>query len=119
MEIQVNTDHNVDLPEARIADVEFEVGAVLARFADHITRVEVHLSDESAGRSSGQDKRCMLEARPAGRAPVAVTDHAATVDEALRGALQKLKRLLDGEPTGSTGHHARDSIRSRQRRGRP
>jgi len=119
MEIQVNTDHNVDLPEARIADVEFEVGAVLARFADHITRVEVHLSDESAGRSSGQDKRCMLEARPAGRTPVAVTDHAATVDEALRGALQKLKRLLDGEPTSSTGHHARDSIRSRQRRGRP
>ena len=119
MEIQVNTDHNIDLPEARIADVEFEVRAVLARFADHITRVEVHLGDESAGRSSGEDKRCMVEARPAGRPPVAVTDHAATLDEALRGALHKLKRLLDGEPTSPTGHHARDSIRSEQQRERP
>ena len=112
MEIQVNTDHNVTAHQARIADIEVEVRDILAHFADHLTRVEVHLSDESAGRSSGEDKRCMLEARPAGRASVAVTDHAATVDEALRGALHKLKRLLDNDPAGPTGHHTRDSIRS-------
>lgn len=119
MEIQVNTDHNINAHQARIADFEIEIRAVLAHFVDHLTRVEVHLSDESAGRSSGEDKRCTLEARPGGRAPVAVTDQAATVDEALRGALHKLKRLLEGEPTSPTGHHARDSIRGNQRRGRP
>jgi hypothetical protein len=115
MDIQVDTDHNVNADQARIAGIESEVRAVLAHCADHLTRVEVHLSDESAGRSTGQDKRCVLQARPAGRAPVAVTDHGATVDAALRGALHKLKRLLDGDPAGPTGHHARDSIRAEPR----
>ena len=50
MEIRVNTDHNVTAHQARIADIEVEVRDILAHFADHLTRVEVHLSDESAGR---------------------------------------------------------------------
>lgn len=111
MEIQVDSDHNVNADQARIADIETEVRDILAHFVDHLTRVEVHLSDESAGRSSGEDKRCVLQARPAGRAAVAVTDHADSVDAALRGALHKLKRLLDNGHAGPTGRHARDSIR--------
>ncbi len=116
MQIQINTDHNIDASEAVVARVEVEIRAVLARFAEHLTRIEAHLSDESAGRSSGDDKRCMLEARPAGRAPVAVTHHAATVDEATRGALHKLQRLLDSR-SGSAGERtARDSIRGKPNR---
>jgi hypothetical protein len=45
----------------------------------------------------------MLEARPSGRAPAVVTHHAATVDEALRGALHKLKRRFEGGPASSAG----------------
>jgi hypothetical protein len=86
MDIQVDTDHNVTADQARIAGIDSEVRAVLAHYADHLTRVEVHLSDESAGRSTGADKRCALQARPAGRAPVAVTDRATTADAALRAA---------------------------------
>ncbi|BBY32848.1 hypothetical protein BST33_05210 [Mycolicibacter minnesotensis] len=119
MEIQINTDHNVSAHQARIAGIENEVRDILAHVADRLTRVEVHLSDESAGRSSGEDKRCMVEARPAGRAPVAVTDHAGTVDEALRGALHKLKRLLESDPARPVGRRAHDSIRSQPRSGRP
>lgn len=37
----------------------------------------------------------MLEARLEGRQPVAVTDHAATLEQAVQGAANKLVRLLD------------------------
>ena len=33
------------------------------RFSAHITRVEVHLGDENAGKRGSDDKRCMMEAR--------------------------------------------------------
>ena len=39
----------------------------------------------------------MLEARPRGRAPVAVTNYADTLDEAFRGATDKLRRLVESE----------------------
>ena len=82
MQIQVRTDNNIEAREGLASQVEAELAAALSRFSDQLTRVEVHLGDESAGRSSGDDKRCMLEARPAGRAPVAVTNYAATLGEA-------------------------------------
>jgi hypothetical protein len=97
MQIQVNTDHNFEGHGELVRYIEAEVGTALSRFDEHITRVEVHLSDENAGKSGGVDKRCMLEARPAGQQPVAVTHHAATLDEACSGAIQKLKHLLDSE----------------------
>src|SRR5829696_8201924 len=79
MQIQVHTDRNVDVSAGIIERIEAELESALSRFSDQITRVEVHLGDESAGRSGGADKRCMLEARPAGQQPVAVTHHAASV----------------------------------------
>jgi hypothetical protein len=94
MQIQVNSDKNVDGREELVRQVEADVDAALSRFSDHLTRVEVHLGDESAGRSSGADMRCTMEARPAGQQPVAVTHHADTLDEAWRGAAQKLQKLL-------------------------
>jgi len=39
--------------------------------------------------------RCLLEARLAGRQPVAVTDAAATVEQAVDGAVRKMRRSLD------------------------
>lgn len=97
MQIQVNTDHNIDGHDELASYVSAEIESRLTRFGDQITRVEVHLGDESAGRSGGSDMRCMIEARPAGRSPVAVTDHAATVGEAVSGATGKLVRLLETE----------------------
>ena len=50
MHIQVNTDDNIDGDDALIAQVEAEIRDGLSRFADQITRVEVHLSDENAAK---------------------------------------------------------------------
>ena len=63
----------------------------------NVTRVEVHLGDEN-GRKSGQDdKRCMMEARIEGRHPIAVTEHAASLDRAVKGAAGKLARMIESD----------------------
>ena len=81
--------------EALEAWITGVVDSALARSSDHITRVEVHLRDEN-GRKSGQlDKRCMMEARLEGRSPIAVTNHAATLDKAVNDAAGKLGRMIE------------------------
>lgn len=97
MQIQVNTDSNVSGREKLADEIAVTLEARLARFGDYLTRVEVHLADESAARTTGADKRCVIEARPAGRQPVAVTSHADTVDEAVTSAVRKLATVLERE----------------------
>ncbi len=97
MQIQVNTDGNVEGREELVEHVSAEIKARLGRFGDQVTRYEVHLGDESAGRSTSSDMRCMIEARPARRGAVAVTCHAASLHEAVSGAVEKLAHLLARE----------------------
>ncbi|MEO0511587.1 MAG: HPF/RaiA family ribosome-associated protein [Planctomycetota bacterium] len=47
-----------------------------ARFGERLTRVEVHLGDVNEHKKGPDDKRCMIEVRPAGRDPIAVEEHA-------------------------------------------
>ncbi len=114
MKIQLNTDVHIDGNEALAAQVSATVEQALDRFSEHITRVEVHLADENGGKSSQKDHRCMLEARLEGRQPVAVTEHAATLEQAVQGAAQKLVHLLDStlgrlhEHRGQHGKRASD-----------
>ena len=95
MQIQINTGHNIEVHEELAAQIRDQVESTLSRIGDHITRVEVHLSDESGHKKSQNDKRCMMEARLEGRQPVAVTNEAATLDEAVEGAADKLVRLIE------------------------
>ena len=95
MKIQINTDVHIDGTEALAARVSATLEHALKRFSEHLTRVEVHLSDENAAKGGPQDHRCVLEARLQGRQPVAVTEQAATLDQAVHGAAQKLVRSLD------------------------
>jgi len=111
MQIYVRTDNNIDGSGKLTAYVEGEVAAALSRFSDHITRIDVHLSDESGGRATGGDIRCMIEARPAGQMPVTVTDDAGAVDAALVGAIHRLNHLLESHEGRQEDQHARASIR--------
>lgn len=95
MQIQINTDHNIEGREALTAHVHGVVEDALQRFGEHITRAEVHLSDENADKSSQHDKRCMIEVRIQGRPPVAVTHHAGSLHQAVDGAADKVARLID------------------------
>ena len=76
--------------------IKSEVENGLEHFSEKITRVEVHLSDENSNKKSGtKDMRCLLEARLAGLQPVTVSHKAATLEQAVEGAVDKLKRSLD------------------------
>ena len=97
MKIQVNTDRNIEGDERLAEHVEGVVADTLSRFADQITRVEVHLGDVNGKKSGEDDKRCMLEARLAGRRPIAVTHLAGSVAEAVSGASDKLERAIERE----------------------
>jgi ribosome-associated translation inhibitor RaiA len=112
MQIQLNTDANIQGPDSLAAWVEGELKAKFAHVQDYVTRIEVHLSDASPARAGAQDKRCTLEARLAGRQPVAVKHDAAKVADAVHGAADKLQRRLDTELGRIRGAHGRDSIRS-------
>ena len=74
---------------------ESTIQTTLGHLAQHITRVEVHISDENGNKGGNTDKRCMMEARLEKHQPIAVTQESETVDEAVDGAAHKLKRLLD------------------------
>ncbi len=111
MLIQVNTDHNVDTDADGVRRIEDQVASALTRFEGDLTRVEVHLGDESAGRETADDIRCVLEARPTGLDPVVVSHHAASEDEALGGAVDKLEALLTRLFERRSDRRGRDTIR--------
>ncbi|MEH1874805.1 HPF/RaiA family ribosome-associated protein [Nostoc sp.] len=96
MQIQIHTGHNIEGHEALATYVSGVVEESLSRFSDRITHVDVHLSDENSDKKGGDDDmRCMIEARLKGRQPIAVTHQAATLDQAVDGAADKLTRLID------------------------
>ncbi|PTQ84054.1 HPF/RaiA family ribosome-associated protein [Nitrosomonas ureae] len=95
MQIQVNTDHNVEGHEEFSAQVKAKIEDVLNRFNKHVTRVEVHISDENSDKGGMNDKRCLMEARLEGRQPVAVTHQAANLNLAIQGAVDKLKNVIE------------------------
>ena len=96
MQIQINTDRHIEGREALAAQVSGVVESALSRLSDHITRVEVHLSDEHSDKNGGNDNmRCVMEARLEGRQPLAVTHQAASLDQAVDGAADKLNRTIE------------------------
>lgn len=95
MQIQVNTDDNVKGGEDLTDRISTEIHARLDRFSQHITRIEVHLRDETGAKSGGADKRCLIEARLEGRQPQVASDQAATLEGAYSGAAKKLQHALE------------------------
>jgi ribosome-associated translation inhibitor RaiA len=95
MQIQFNTDKNVNGSEDLIASSTSLISEELSRFSDQITRLEIHLSDDDGNKDGFNDKRCMVEARLAGMKPIAVTDHANSPEQAVLGAIDKLKTSLE------------------------
>lgn len=94
MKVQINTDKNVEGSDRLEAYISSEIHRVLARFDDKVTRIEVHFGDENSGKSGVDDKRCLIEARPAAMQPIAVTEHADSIEKAFMGALEKVKKTL-------------------------
>lgn len=96
MKVQVNTSNDIENKETLERWANDYLNEHLARFDQDLTSIEVQMTDENhAAKGGGVDKRCMMEARVTGRAPVAVTNYAANQDLAFRGAAEKLAHALD------------------------
>lgn len=104
MTIQINTDNNLNVHEAFGSKLDDLLSEELSRFSEHITRLEVHLSDENGSKDGLNDKRCLLEARLEGRQPIVVTERANDYELAVSGAIKKLKTSLD-KIVGKLKHH--------------
>ena len=95
MQININTDKTIQRSAGLDEHVETAVNAAIGRFGEHITRVEVHLSDENSQKSGDGGNRCLLEARVTGYQPIAVSNHGNNLHQAITGAADKLKRAID------------------------
>lgn len=94
MQIHVNSNH-IEGSARLHAWVEAAVGERLERFDDFLTRVEVHVSDENGAKAGDDDKRCQIEARPKGHQPLSVSHKAASLDQAVDGAAEKMRHALE------------------------
>jgi ribosome-associated translation inhibitor RaiA len=95
MLVRVTTDNNIAGSDKLTADIETIVTDVLDRFSQRVTRVEVYLADENSRAKSGQkDKRCTMEARLSGLQPIAVSEQAPSLKQAVSGAAEKLEKTL-------------------------
>jgi ribosome-associated translation inhibitor RaiA len=96
MQIQINTDNHIDATANMIGNLQGLVTDKLQRFSSRLTRVELHLTDENSSSKGGDDDiRCVMEARINGMQPVSVTERSANVEQAVRGALDKMRARLD------------------------
>lgn len=104
MKIQINTDHNIENSERLDSFLQEMVATAFKRYDSHITRVEVHLSDENSGKNGPEDKRCLLEVRTEGKQPHSTTANADTLEKAVNGAITKMKQVLETEIGKTTAH---------------
>jgi ribosome-associated translation inhibitor RaiA len=114
IKVQVNTSNDIENKDALERWASDYLNEHLGRFDQDITSIEVQLTDENhAAKGGGMDKRCMMEARINGRAPIAVTNYGPDQNLAFRGACDKLCKALDHEfgKLDRREHRARDTIR--------
>jgi ribosome-associated translation inhibitor RaiA len=95
MKIQFNTNNSIEGGERQSEFFSGLISEKLARFNSDVTRMEVHLTDENGDKKGPTDKRWVLEARLEGKKPIAVTNESDSVEKAINGAIDKMKKSLD------------------------
>lgn len=74
--------------------IESKVRSALQRFSSRLTRVEVHVADMNGQKRGADDKRVVIEARPAGMDPISVESRGADLYEVVRAGTKKLREVL-------------------------
>jgi ribosomal subunit interface protein len=95
MTIQVNTDNHIDGKENFTSYIKDLFSEKLKRFDSHLTRIEVHLSDENAGRGGSDDKKCNVEARIESHEPIFASATSNEMHIAINDALHKIKSGIE------------------------
>ncbi len=95
MIIQINADKILNVHEAFSNQLEDIMSKKLQRFSEHITTLEIHITDENGIKTGPDDIKCILEAHLKGMQSIIVTDTANTLEQSVHGAIDKLKDSLD------------------------
>lgn len=106
MQLLVETDKNIALTDDLRGRLERKLESAAGQYQDRITRIQVFLTDVNNEKGGINDKRCVIEARPAGLDPIAVHHHASTVELAIDGAVARLGSLLDSRFGRRADHRA-------------
>ena len=95
MKIQLNTDKTINGDVKQQDYFTSLISEELHKFQSHITKIEVHLSDQNGKKEGWNDILCLLEAKIEGKQPIAVSNQADTIELAVSGAIDKLKASLE------------------------
>jgi ribosome-associated translation inhibitor RaiA len=106
MQIQLNTDHQIQGGEALESSVDSIITQHLERFFPYLTRIEVHLADANGAKGGSDDKQCSLEARISSGPSIGVSHDDETVEKAIHGACDKMRSRLDTSIEQRRGHQA-------------
>ena len=94
MQIQLQTDRHIEHNVGLQHHVDDVIRKTLLPYRDHVTRVDVHISDVNAKKTTEHDKRCVVEFHISGLQPMAVTAEADTVHRALDSVAKKLRHAV-------------------------
>jgi len=95
MQVRVDVDEHIDGSEELMTRVEGVVEGTLERYAERITRVDVHLSQVVTHKHGSKDMICRMEAFATTAAkPIAVDYQGMTLTEAIHAASAKLERAV-------------------------
>jgi hypothetical protein len=106
MQIQLDTDHQIQGSKALETNVDGLITQHLERFFPYLTRIEVHLADANGGTGGTHDRQCALEAHISSGPSVGVSHDDKTVEKAISGACQKMRTRLDSSIDQRRGHQA-------------
>ncbi len=95
MKILINSDSSIAMDAKLVKLIMREATELLDRFSDHLTRVEIHLTDIDRGKTGRIDKRCLVEVRAAGMKPIVTSAQTREVKTAVNQSLRKTVRALN------------------------
>ncbi|MFZ4058493.1 MAG: HPF/RaiA family ribosome-associated protein [Ferruginibacter sp.] len=104
MNIQVNTDRNINGNHQLVNYVKDKVLGAFERFGDLITRIEVYISDINGAKNFGNDKRIVLEARLQNMKPIAVAVETNNVHFGIKNSIAKMHRSVVAVKAKSLGY---------------
>ena len=92
---QLNTDSNIHGTEELESFVSEKLEQGLKQYTEHISRAEVHLSDQNAHKAGADDIQCKIEVRVKGMDPMLAESKHETKEKAIDKAVKKVKAILD------------------------
>ena len=95
MIIQLNADKILNVHETFGNQLEVRMLKKLQKFSEHITTLEIHITDENGIKTGPNDIKCKLEAHLKGMQSIVVTETANTLEQSVHMAIDKLKDSLD------------------------